>query len=98
MNVLLKKSPNKNKKWRVTLPNGSHVNFGASGYQDYTMHHDPKRKELYKIRHKARENWTMEGINKAGFWSRWLLWEKPTMAGAKKFMKTKFGISLATER
>ena len=30
-------------------------------------------------RHKNNENWTKSGINTAGWWSRWILWHKPTM-------------------
>ena len=53
------------------------VRYGRRGYEDYTMHHDEKRKQQYIIRHQKRENWN--DPNLAGYWSRWLLWNKPTI-------------------
>ena len=90
--VLLTKSPHSEKKFRVVLENGRSVNFGAKGYQDFTQHGDPDRMRLYVIRHRARENWKRSGIDTAGFWSRWLLWSKPSLDQAIKFIKQKFGI------
>ena len=90
MNILLKKSPIKAKKYRVILENGKTVDFGATGYQNFTQHKDPKRMRLYLIRHKSRENWKRSGIDTAGFWSRWLLWSKPSMNQAIKYVSSKF--------
>jgi hypothetical protein len=59
---------------------------------DYTIHKDPERKQRYISRHKKNENWTKSGINTAGFWSRWLLWEEPTIKEAYNNIKTKFKI------
>lgn len=92
MNVLIRKSPNASKKYRVTFENGRHVDFGGKGYSDYTIHKDPTRKERYIIRHQKREDW--KNPYTAGFWSRWLLWEKPTLKGSANFIKTKFGIRI----
>ena len=36
--------------------------------------------------------WSKNGIKTAGFWSRWLLWSKPSMKEAKTLMSKKFGI------
>jgi hypothetical protein len=80
------------KKYRALFSNGGYVDFGATGYSDYTIHHDPERKRRYMIRHQKKENWTKSGIKSAGFWSRWLLWEKPSLKGAMNTMKSKFGI------
>lgn len=90
--VHLGRSPLATKKFRVTFENGTHVDFGGKGYSDYTIHKDPERKQRYMIRHQKRENWS--NIKTAGFWSRWLLWEKPSLTSAKKFIKLKFGISI----
>lgn len=76
------KSPIAGKKWRVILPTGKHVDFGAEGYQDFTMHKDPERMRKYIVRHQKRENWTKSGVGTAGFWSRWILWSDPSFAGA----------------
>jgi len=40
------------------------------------------------------ETWSKKGLRTAGFWSRWLLWSKPTLSGAKKFMEKKFNIKI----
>lgn len=81
------------KKYQVTfLEGGSTVKFGAKGYSDYTMHKDPERMHRYLIRHRRRENWS--DPKTPGFWSRWLLWSAPTLAGAKKIIKNKFGIQV----
>lgn len=91
--VFIQKSPLKQKKFRVTFENsGKHVDFGATGYSDYTIHKDPNRKQRYITRHKKRENW--KDPYTAGFWSRWFLWEKPSLQEAKKFMNNRFNIKL----
>ena len=58
------------------------VHFGASGYEDYTMHKDPDRRRLYIQRHQRREDWTQSGVLTPGWLSRWLLWERPTLRSA----------------
>ena len=82
------------KKFRVTLENGRKVEFGAKGYSDFTLHKDPERMQRYLIRHKKREDWSKKGINTAGFWSRWLLWSKPSLNGAIKLIENKFNVKL----
>ena len=94
MKIQLKKSPIKNKKFRVTFENKSYIDFGARGYSDYTKHKDSDRMERYLNRHRKRENWTKSGIKTAGFWSRWLLWSKPSIKNAKKLISKKFNIKL----
>lgn len=78
LEFILEKSPLYNKKYRIIYNNG-HIDFGAKGYEDYTIHKDDKRKNLYISRHKKREKWDKDGIYTAGFWSRWLLWNKKTI-------------------
>ena len=92
--VLLEPSERKDKKWRVIFEDGKSVNFGAKGYSDYTQNKDPKRKESYLKRHKKREDWTKGGMDTAGFWSRWLLWEEPTLEKAIQTIKRKFKIKI----
>jgi hypothetical protein len=90
--VLLEPSEQKTKKWRVILPDGDSVNFGAKGYDDYTTHGDPKRKERYIKRHQKREDWG--DWKTAGFWSRWLTWEEPSLDAAIGKLKRKFKIKV----
>lgn len=86
------KSPRSAKKWRITTPTGKNVDFGASGYSDYTLHKDPSRQSNYLSRHEARENWTKSGIDTAGFWSRWLLWNLPDLEESIKDIENRFDI------
>lgn len=93
MNVKLTRSPNPNKKYRVSGADW-HVDFGAKGYSDYTLHKDSTRRDRYIIRHRSRENWGPGGVRTAGFWSRWLLWEKPNLQNAKKHVYKRFKIKI----
>lgn len=76
----------------VTI-DGKTIHFGATGYSDYTQHKDGKKMTRYLERHKrGGENWKKSGIKTAGFWSRWLLWNKPTLAASKQDMTARFKI------
>lgn len=54
---------------------GHRVRFGMKGYQDFTQHHDVKRKQSYLRRHSKDS----KSVKKAGFWARSLLWNQPTL-------------------
>ena len=84
MTVILRKSPNPKKKYRaIFLENGKHVDFGARGYSDYTIHKNSTRMKRYLNRHSGMgENWSPSGKYSAGWWSRWLLWSKPSLQAA----------------
>ena len=69
--------------------------FGLHPYEDYTMHKDDSRKASYIARHRSRENHGKSGVCTAGFWSRWLLWNKPTISGSKKDITRRFGITFS---
>jgi hypothetical protein len=93
MKVKLIKSLNPQKKFRVIFESGGHVDFGGKGYSDFTIHKDPSRMKRYLARHgRMGETWSKNGIKTAGFWSRWLLWSKPSMKEAKNLMSKRFGI------
>ena len=66
------------------------INFGDKKYEDYTTHHDETRKKSYISRHSKNENWS-DPLS-AGFWSRWLLWNAPTIRDSMRFITDKFGI------
>jgi hypothetical protein len=68
------------------------VKFGAKGYSDYTKHKDKERKKRYITRHKSRENWTKSGILTPGFWSRWVLWNKPSLEDSIENTKQRFSL------
>lgn len=65
------------------------VHFGAVGYEDYTTHKDPKRKERYLERHgRGREDW--DDPTTPGALSRWVLWNKPTLRASIADFKRRF--------
>jgi len=73
------------------------VKFGAAGMRDYTLYQKEgkdvaeKHKAAYLARHSKTENWTASGAGSAGFWSRWVLWNKPTVASSLADAKSKLG-------
>jgi hypothetical protein len=66
------------------------VRFGAFGMSDFTKNKDEERKQRYLDRHRDRENWN--DITTAGAWSRWLLWNKPTITESLADLKSRFGL------
>ena len=80
VNILIKKSTVKGKKYDAFL-NDKKISFGADGYEDYTMHNNEDRKKRYIARHK-KEDWTTKNMESPAWWSRWLLWEKPSIREA----------------
>ena len=74
-------------KWKVKLDDGKVVQFGSKGYTDFTKGASEQQKKDYLMRHKATENW--HDPHTAGFWSRWLLWNKPTIKGSLNDIKKK---------
>lgn len=102
MLVYLQKSDKKDKKYMVTIfnPNKNSsikpkiVHFGADGYSDYTKHKDWDRMKRYESRHKKKENWNKSGIYTAGFWSKWILWNKPTIKDSIETIEKKFNITI----
>lgn len=90
-------SSKKFKKYAVEIldPSGSKkVYFGHNQYEDYTLHKDPSRWENYIRRHKKRENWDLSGIDTPGFWSRWLLWNKPSFVDSIKDIEQQFKVKI----
>jgi hypothetical protein len=93
--IKLEKSTNPKKKYMVIFENiktkrTKTIHFGQAGAEDYTMHKDPQRMELYIKRHSGMgEDWTDSGIMTAGWWSRWLLWSKPSFKDALKLVMSK---------
>lgn len=97
--VYLSKSKKSGKKFTVRIVTivGKNekiktIHFGASGMSDYTKHKDKERLNRYITRHKKNENWGKSGINTAGFWSRWLLWNKPSIEASKRNISSRFGV------
>ena len=81
MQVALMRSTRADKKYMVKV-DGRAIHFGANGYGDFTTHKDERRKAKYLARHRTTEDWSVAGIGSAGFWARWVLWNKPSLKAA----------------
>ena len=86
------KSDKPGKKYYIITNSGKKVYFGQASASDFTHHRDEQRKQRYIDRHKSNETWSKSGIDTAGFWSRWLLWNKPTIKESYENIKIKFHI------
>ena len=86
------KSDKPNKKCFIITKDDKKVYFGQAGASDFTQHKDEARKQRYINRHKNNENWTKSGIDTAGFWSLYLLWNKPTIKESYNDIKRRFNI------
>ena len=87
INVIIRKSHNKNKKWDAVFNNSKTISFGAAGYSYYTIHKDDKRKDNYIKRH-SNEDWTRQNVASPAWFSRWILWEKKTLTEAIRHANT----------
>ena len=93
MIVDLRRSSRRDKKWMVNVNNKT-IHFGSKNMSDYTIHKDPDRKANYISRHAKRENWNRSGIHTAGFWSKHLLWNKPSLKDSIKNIEKTFNINI----
>jgi hypothetical protein len=91
MKAELSKSNAKNKKYKVVIKDGDTkktINFGQAKADDFTTHKDPKRKANYIARHASREDWSDPFT--AGFFARWILWNKPTIEASVRDLRKRF--------
>ena len=79
MDIAISPSTKKNKKYDARIDGSKTVSFGQKMASDFTKHKNPDRKEAYLARHKAREDWINSGAKAAGFYSKNVLWNKPTL-------------------
>ena len=77
MNIIIKPSKNPLKKYDAIIDGKKTIPFGQKGASDMTQHKSEERKKRYIDRHKKGEDWN--DPKTAGFMSRWLLWNKPTL-------------------
>ena len=95
VNIILKKSTNKNKKYMAIISSDTRkktVHFGAAGMSDYTIHKDDDRKQRYINRHSVNENFN--DIYSAGFYSRWILWNKKSIRASIADTNKKFNLHI----
>lgn len=85
------------KKWTAEFKEtGVKIHFGAKNYEDYTIHKNSERMKRYIARHAARENWN--NMYSAGFWSRWLLWNKPSIISSARDIEGRYGVKVILRR
>ena len=73
------------KKYYTITNDNKKIYFCQASASDFTLHKDEARKQRYINRHKKNENWNNKDT--ACFWSRWLLWEKPTIKESYEYIK-----------
>jgi hypothetical protein len=88
----------KGKKYKIITPDNKAIQFGATGYTDFTLTKDEKKKDAYVARHRGSENWGKSGIDTAGFWAKHLLWNKPSLSASIRDTEQKFGIHIIRKK
>jgi hypothetical protein len=77
-------------KYYIVTKSDKKIYFGQASASDFTHHKNEERKNRYILRHQKNEEWGKSGIDTAGFWSRWLLWNKPTIRESYEDIKNRF--------
>ena len=88
MNIIIKTSNKPDKKYMAIIDSKKTVHFGQSGASDFTKHKNEERKNRYIDRHKKNENWN--DPTTAGFYSRWITWNKPTITESVRDTNRRF--------
>lgn len=57
---------------------------------------DPKKiqNRMLRVTTSTREKWGKNGIDTAGFWSRWLTWSFPTLKEAIKYIEKTYNVKV----
>ena len=90
----LEKSNRKNKKYMVhhIVDNKiKTIHFGDNRYDSFETHGDEERKKRYEARHK-NEDW--DNLQKPAAFSKWILWNKPTLKASIKDMEKRDDIKI----
>lgn len=94
--VSVKPSSDPDKKLDVKIEQDSGriktIKIGQKGADDFTKTKSEEQKQRYLTRHRAREDWTQTGLITAGFWSRYLLWNKSTLQASIADVKKRFDV------
>ena len=90
MEVVIPKSKKPDKKYDARINGTKIVSFGQKGASDYTRHKDTDRKDRYIDIHKKNEGWIKSGAKAAGFYSKHVLWNKPTLQSSIDTINKKF--------
>ena len=57
MNIIIRPSNKKEKKYMAIIDVKKTIHFGAAGYSDMTQHKNEERKQRYIDRHRKNEQW-----------------------------------------
>jgi hypothetical protein len=68
MDITISKSNRKDKKFEAVIDNKTTIQFGASGFTDYTINKNSDIKDRYIQRHKKNEN--CNDYTTAGFYAK----------------------------
>ena len=79
MEVVITKSKKPDKKYDARVDGTKTVSFGQKVASDFTKHKNTDRKDRYIDRHKKNEDWTESDTKTAGFYSKHVLWNEPTL-------------------
>ena len=80
INIIIQGSNNPKQKYDAIINGNKTISF-AICYEDYTTHKDEKRRQNYIKRH-SNEDWSRANLESAGWMSRYILWEKPSLREA----------------
>ena len=90
MEIIIKKSTNIYKKFDAVIDGKKKISFGQAGASDFTQHKNKDRKDRYIDRHRKNEKWGKDGVETAGFMSKNLLWNKPTIEASVNDLNKKY--------
>lgn len=96
--AVLTKSPKSEKRFKVIVEDDKRkktIHFGSgkpAGKGAFIDHKDPKIKDAWEARHKVREDWNDPFT--AGFWSKWVLWNKETLEDSIEDLEKKYSIEI----
>lgn len=95
MLVVITTSNRKDKKYAAIIVEGGKtkiLHFGASGYEDYTIHKNDLKRDKYEKRHAKNEDW--EDYHKPAFWAKNLLWNKLTLEESAADIEDRYKIKV----
>ena len=91
MNIVIKPSSRKDKKFEALIDGKKTIHFGQKNASDYTIHKDDERKKRYLQRH------THDHFNNPlypSFFSTNLLWNKKTLSESIKDTNNKYNVNI----
>ena len=88
MNIIIKPSSNRLKKFDAIIDDKKKISFGQKGASDFTINKNEDQKNRYINRHKKRENWNDPMT--AGFYAKNILWNKKSLNESIKDTNRRF--------